>query len=153
VSSAVRAVIALGSNLENPQAQVQRAFDEIAGLPRTTLVARSRLFRTQPVGYRDQPGFVNACALVETALEPRELLDDLLDLERRHGRVRTVKDGPRTLDLDIVIYGERTIDEPGLTIPHPRAHERAFVLEPLVDVWPEAVIAGRGKAKDLLQRL
>ena len=132
---------------------MKRAFDEIGALPRTKLLAKSRIFRTEPVGYRDQPEFVNACALVETSLAPRELLDDLLALEKRHGRVREIRNGPRTLDLDIVLYGDRTIDEPGLTIPHPRAHERAFVLEPLVDVWPEAVIAGKGRASDLLARL
>ena len=153
MSDRVRAVIALGSNLDDPERQVKRAFDEIGALPRTKLLAKSRIFRTEPVGYRDQPEFVNACALVETSLAPRELLDDLLALEKRHGRVREIRNGPRTLDLDIVLYGDRTIDEPGLTIPHPRAHERAFVLEPLVDVWPEAVIAGKGKASDLLARL
>jgi len=153
LSDRVRAVIALGSNLDDPERQVKRAFDEIGALPRTKLLAKSRIFRTEPVGYRDQPEFVNACALVETSLAPRELLDDLLALEKRHGRVREIRNGPRTLDLDIVLYGDRTIDEPGLTIPHPRAHERAFVLEPLVDVWPEAVIAGKGRASDLLARL
>ena len=153
MSDRVRAVIALGSNLDDPERQVKRAFDEIGALPRTKLLAKSRIFRTEPVGYRDQPEFVNACALVETSLAPRELLDDLLALEKRHGRVREIRNGPRTLDLDIVLYGDRTIDEPGLTIPHPRAHERAFVLEPLVDVWPEAVIAGKGRASDLLARL
>ena len=151
--NAVRAVIALGSNMNDPQAQVQRAFEEIGALSQTKLLAKSRLYRTEPVGYRDQPEFVNACALVETALEPRSLLVDLLDIERRHGRVREIRNGPRTLDLDIVLYGDRTVDEPDLKIPHPRAHERAFVLEPLVDVWPEAVIPGHGKAVDLLKAL
>jgi 2-amino-4-hydroxy-6-hydroxymethyldihydropteridine diphosphokinase len=131
-------VIALGSNLDDPEAQVVRAFDEIAGLPGTRLVAKSRLYRTEPVGYGDQPKFVNACALVETSLAPRALLDNLLALEKRHGRVREIPNGPRTLDLDIIVYDERRVDEPGLTIPHPRAHERAFVLDPLRDVWPEA---------------
>ena len=146
----VRAVIALGSNLEGPEGQVQRAFDEIAALPQTRLLAKSRLFRTEPVGHREQPMFVNACALVETSLAPHALLDHLLELERRHGRVREIRNGPRTLDLDIVVYGEETIDEPGLTIPHPRAHERAFVLEPMVDVWPDASIPGKGRAADLV---
>ena len=153
MTSAVRAVIALGSNIEDPERQVRRAFDEIAALPATRLLAKSRLYRTEPVGYREQPMFVNACALVETALAPRALLDNLLALERRHGRVREMRNGPRTLDLDIVVYGDGKVDEPGLTIPHPRAHERRFVLEPLVDVWPEAPIAGQGTAKDLLARL
>lgn len=148
-----RAVVALGSNLEDPQAQVRRGFDEIAALPRTKLLARSALYRTAPVGFADQPAFVNACALVETELSPKELLEGLLAIERRHGRVRDVPNGPRTLDLDIVTYGESALHEPGLTVPHPRAHERAFVLAPLLDVWPEAIIPGRGRADACLARV
>lgn len=137
-----RAAIALGSNLDDPEAQVQRGFDEIAQLPQTQLLARSKLYRTAPVGYADQPDFINACALVETALAPRALLEGLLAIETSHHRVRSIPNGPRTLDLDIILYGDRVIDEPGLTIPHPRAHERDFVLNPLRDVWPDFVIAG-----------
>ena len=132
-----RAAIALGSNLDDPEAQVRRAFDEIAALPRTQLIARSRLYRTAPVGYADQPDFINACALVETSLAPRELLDGLLAIEQAHHRVRAVPNGPRTLDLDIILYGDEAVSEPGLTIPHPRARGRQFVLAPLNDVWPE----------------
>jgi len=132
-----RAAIALGSNLDDPEAQVRRAFDEIAALPRTQLLARSKLYRTAPVGHADQPDFINACALVETSLAPRGLLDGLLAIEQAHHRVRAVPNGPRTLDLDIILYGDRSIREPGLTIPHPRARERQFVLAPLKDVWPE----------------
>ncbi len=142
--------LALGSNLDDPESQVARGFEEIAALPRTTLLARSKLYRTAPVGYADQPDFVNACALVDTELAPRALLDALLAIEQAHGRVRAVRNGPRTLDLDIVLYGGRVIDEPGLQVPHPRAHERAFVLRPLLDVWPDAVIPGRGRASELL---
>ena len=142
----VRAAVALGSNLEAPEAQVLGAFDELAGLPGTRLLARSALYRTAPVGYLDQPAFVNACALVETTLGPRELLEALLAVERRHGRVRDVPNGPRTLDLDIVLYGDLVLHEHGLTLPHPRAHERAFVLAPLLEVWPDAIIPGRGAA-------
>jgi 2-amino-4-hydroxy-6-hydroxymethyldihydropteridine diphosphokinase len=105
------------------------------------------------VGYVDQPDFVNACAVVETALAPRELLEALLAVEAKHGRVRERPNGPRTLDHDIVLYGDRVIDEPGLRIPHPRAHERAFVLAPLVDAWPEAVIPGRGTARECLAKV
>lgn len=133
-----RAAIALGSNLDDPEAHVKRGFDDLAALPKTRLLARSKLYRTKPVGYADQPDFINACALVDTALAPRELLDGLLDIEKRHGRKREIPNGPRTLDLDIVIYGDQVIDEPGLTIPHPRAHEREFVLAPLRDIWPDA---------------
>lgn len=138
-----RAAIALGSNLDDPEEQVRRAFGEIAALPSTTLLAMSRLHRTVPVGYADQPDFVNACVLVETALEPRALLEALLAIEQAHGRVRAIPNGPRTLDLDIVLYGDRVVHEPGLVIPHPRARERAFVLDPLREVWPDAAIFTR----------
>ena len=134
-----RAAIALGSNLDDPEAHVNRGFDDLAALPRTKLLARSKLYRTRPVGYLDQPDFINACALVDTALAPRELLDGLLDIEKRHGRKREIPNGPRTLDLDIILYGDQKIDEPGLTVPHPRAKDRDFVLEPLAEIWPEAV--------------
>ena len=153
MTARVRAAIALGSNLEDPEAQVRRALDEIAGLPQTELMARSSLHRTVPVGYLDQPDFVNACALIETQLAPRALLAELLAIERRHGRVRALPDGPRTLDLDIVLYGDRVIAEPGLTVPHPRAHERAFVLAPLLEVWPDAIIPGKGSAAGRLRQL
>ena len=142
------AAIALGSNLDDPEAQVRRGFDEIAALPGTQLRARSKLYRTAPVGYADQPDFVNACALVDTRLAPRALLEGLLAIERAHDRVRTIPNGPRTLDLDIILYGDEVIDEPGLTIPHPRAHEREFVLKPLGDVWPGFVIPGVRKDSD-----
>ena len=135
-----RAAIALGSNIEDPEAQVARAFDEIAALPGTKLLKRSSLHRTKPVGYADQPDFVNAMALVETSLEPRALLDALLAIEKKHKRVRTIPNGPRTLDLDIIVYGSRVIDEPGLKVPHPRAKEREFVMVPLKEVWPDVVI-------------
>jgi 2-amino-4-hydroxy-6-hydroxymethyldihydropteridine diphosphokinase len=135
----VRAAVALGSNIDDPESHVNRAFDEIASLPQTRLLARSKLYRTKPVGYLDQPDFVNAMALVETALAPRALLDGLLGIEQRHGRKREIPNGPRTLDLDIVLYGDRVIEEPGLTVPHPRAREREFVLQPLREVWPDVV--------------
>ena len=147
---AVKAAIALGSNLEDPEAQVKRGFAELAALPDTWVVARSSLRRTAPVGYAEQPDFVNACAVVETRLAPRALLEALLAIEKRHGRVRDIPNGPRTLDLDIILYGGATIDEPGLKVPHPRAHERPFVLEPLVEAWPDAVIPGKGPAKSFL---
>ncbi|HYC37728.1 MAG TPA: 2-amino-4-hydroxy-6-hydroxymethyldihydropteridine diphosphokinase [Usitatibacter sp.] len=146
----VRAAIALGSNLDDPEAQVRRGFAELAALPETWVVARSSLRRTAPVGYAEQPDFVNACALLDTRLAARALLDALLAIEKKHGRVRELLNGPRTLDLDIILYGGAVIDEPGLRVPHPRAHERAFVLEPLVEIWPDAVIPGRGAARDFL---
>lgn len=153
MSAPVRAAIALGSNLGDPRAQVRRGFEEIARLPGTRLLARSALYRTDPVGFLDQPAFVNACALVETTLAPRALLEALLAIERLHGRVRDVPNGPRTLDLDIVLYGDATVAEPGLAIPHPRAHERAFVLFPLADVWPDARVPGHGPVAALRDRL
>jgi 2-amino-4-hydroxy-6-hydroxymethyldihydropteridine diphosphokinase len=140
MSEAVRAAIALGSNLDDPEAHVRRAFDDLGALPSTRVVALSSLHRTAPVGYADQPDFVNAVALIETALKPRALLEGLLAIEKRHGRVRTRPNGPRTLDLDIVLYGDEAIDEAGLCIPHPRAHQRDFVLKPLREVWPDAVL-------------
>jgi 2-amino-4-hydroxy-6-hydroxymethyldihydropteridine diphosphokinase len=149
----VRAVIAFGANLDGPEAQVRRAFAEVGALPGTRLLACSPLYRTAPVGFAAQPAFVNACALVETALGAHELLEALLAIERRHGRVRDVPNGPRTLDLDIVLYGDEALHEPGLTVPHPRAHERAFVLAPLLDVWPDAMIPGRGPAAAFRERV
>lgn len=149
----VRAVVALGSNLEDPKAQVRRAFAELDTLPGTRVLRRSSLWETAPVGYADQPAFVNACALVETTLVARALLDGLLAIERAHGRVRDIPNGPRTLDLDIVLYGEAPHHEEGLTLPHPRAHERAFVLAPLLEVWPDAIIPGRGAASQYRERV
>jgi 2-amino-4-hydroxy-6-hydroxymethyldihydropteridine diphosphokinase len=148
----VHAVVALGSNMDDPADQVRRGFEELGELPATRVIARSRLHRTAPVGFADQPDFINACALVETRLAPRALLDALLAIERAHGRVRETPNGPRTLDLDIILYGDTTLDAPGLKIPHPRAHARAFVLQPLLEVWPDAVIPGRGRAADLVVR-
>jgi 2-amino-4-hydroxy-6-hydroxymethyldihydropteridine diphosphokinase len=132
---------------------VNRAFGELAQLPQTRVSARSALYRTAPVGYADQPPFVNACAKLETRLAPRALLEALLAIERRHGRRRDIPNGPRTLDLDLILYGGEKIEEPALRVPHPRAHERAFVLAPLVDAWPEASIPGHGGAKDLLAKV
>ncbi len=141
-----QAAIGLGSNLDDPVAQVRRAFAGLARLPATRVTAQSPLYRTAPVGLAGQPAFVNAIALIETGLTPRALLEGLLAIEREHGRVRTVPNGPRTLDLDIVLYGDAVVDEPGLVVPHPRAHERAFVLAPLVDIWPDARFPGKGSA-------
>jgi 2-amino-4-hydroxy-6-hydroxymethyldihydropteridine diphosphokinase len=104
------------------------------------VLKRSSLYRTKPVGYADQPDFVNACALVETSLAPRALLDGLLAIEQAHGRKRGIPNGPRTLDLDIVLYGDRVIRERDLVIPHPRAQQREFVMQPLREVWPESLV-------------
>ncbi len=149
----VRAVVALGANLGDAAAAVEAAFGALAGLPSTRLLARSSLYRTAPVGYSDQPDFINAVALIETGLAPRALLDALLALERTQGRVRTFANAPRTLDLDILLYGGQAVHEPGLTLPHPRLHERAFVLVPLAEIAPDAEIPGHGRAADLAQRV
>jgi 2-amino-4-hydroxy-6-hydroxymethyldihydropteridine diphosphokinase len=145
--------VALGSNLDNPEEQVRTGLRELAALPETRLTGASSLYRSAPVGYRDQPDFVNAVARIETALRPRALLDHLLAIERRHGRVREFPNAPRTLDLDIVLYGDVTLREPGLTIPHPRMHERAFVVVPLAEIAPEAVVPGRGSVSRMLRNV
>ena len=143
-----RAFIALGSNLDNPQAQLLKAFEDIHALPQTRVLARSALYRSAPVGYSDQPDFVNAVAEIETALAPHELLEALLDIERRRGRNRTFRNAPRVLDLDVLLYDDLVCHDEGLTLPHPRMHERAFVLQPLLEIAPHCVIPGRGAAAD-----
>lgn len=139
------AYIALGANLGDPAATVNAAFAALSGLPQTRLVATSALYRTAPIGIADQPEFVNAAASVETTLTPEALLDALLAIEQQFGRVRAEKNGPRTLDLDILLYDEQIIATPRLTLPHPRLHLRAFVLYPLADLAPKLCIPGRGQ--------
>lgn len=146
----VAAYVALGSNLDGPRTQVERGFDALAALPETTLTARSRLYRTSPWGFVDQPDFVNAAARLATALPARRLLADLLDIEKRAGRVRGQPNGPRTLDLDLLLYGDVVLDSPDLVIPHPRLQQRAFVLLPLADIAPDLHIRGLGRVVDLL---
>ena len=145
------AYVALGANLEDPVSQVASGLAALAALPRTRLVAQSSLYRTAPVGYADQPDFINAVAAVETALSPRELLDALLAIEASHGRERRFPNAPRTLDLDVLLYGGLQVHEEGLTIPHPRLHERAFVLVPLAEIAPRCVVPGRGVVGELLR--
>ena len=145
----VTAYVALGANLENPALQVMAGLAALAGLPRTRLIAQSSLYRTAPVGYADQPDFINAVAALETALRPRELLDRLLTTELRHGRVREFPNAPRTLDLDLLLYGDLQLQQDGLTIPHPRMFERAFVLVPLNEIAPHCMIPGHGAVSGL----
>jgi len=147
------AFIALGANLDHPELQVEAGIRDLAGLPQTRLVRRSSLYSSAPVGYRDQPDFINAVAQIETGLGARDLLEALLAIELRHGRVRDFPNAPRTLDLDIVLYGSLTLHEPGLTIPHPRMHERAFVILPLAEIAPDTMVPGQGSVRDLLQRV
>ncbi len=151
--SATTAYVGLGSNLQDPAAQLKSAFAALAALPSTSVVARSSLYRSAPVGYADQPDFVNAVIALETELAPRALLDALLEIERRHGRVREFQNSPRTLDLDVLLYGDLQLREPGLTIPHPRMHERAFVLVPLAEIAPRQAIPGMGTVVEQLRRI
>ncbi|MBZ0106687.1 MAG: 2-amino-4-hydroxy-6-hydroxymethyldihydropteridine diphosphokinase [Sulfuricella denitrificans] len=149
---ATRAFIALGSNLDDPADQVSHAFGELDALPGTRLIARSSLYRSAPWGYSDQPDFINAVAEIETRLEPRILLEMLLEIEHRRGRVREFLNAPRTLDLDLLLYDGLVYHEHGLTLPHPRMHERAFVLMPLTEIAPGCVIPGQGAALACLAR-
>jgi 2-amino-4-hydroxy-6-hydroxymethyldihydropteridine diphosphokinase len=139
----VKSALGLGSNLGDRQAQITLALDSLAMHPHIDVLAVSALYQTPPWGKTDQPAFFNAAALIETDLAPRTLLEAVLGIERSLGRLRNELWGPRTIDLDILLYGEETIGEPGLTIPHPRIQERAFVIRPLADILPDAVIAGR----------
>jgi 2-amino-4-hydroxy-6-hydroxymethyldihydropteridine diphosphokinase len=147
------AYVALGSNLGDPVANVRAGVEALAMMPDTRLAAISSLYLNPPVGYVDQPDFVNAVARIETALAPRALLDELLEIERRFGRVRDFPNAPRTLDLDIVLYGSDATVEPGLVIPHPRMHERAFVVVPLAEIAPDLVVPGRGPVSALVRQL
>lgn len=141
------AYIALGSNLEQPEAQIRRALTELAALPDSRLVRHSSLYRSPPDGFAAQPDFVNAVAEIDTGLTPRALLDALLDIEHAHGRHRSFRDAPRTLDLDLLIYAELQSHEHGLTLPHPRMYRRAFVLVPLLEIAPDIVIPGFGRPR------
>ena len=146
----MRAFIALGANLGNPAAQVEQAMDELARLPNTRLTARSALYLSAAEGYAAQPDFVNAVALITTRLAPRALLEALLEIEARHGRRRDFKNAPRTLDLDLLLYDGLVLHEPGLSLPHPRMYERAFVLQPMHDIAPGQLIPGKGSVADCL---
>ena len=145
------AFIGLGSNMDDPRRQVLHALGALNNLPHTKVLARSALYRSAPVGYLQQPDFINAVAQLETTLAPRALLEALLQLEHECGRTRELRNGPRTLDLDILLYDDLQQHEHGLTIPHPQMHHRAFVLRPLLEIMPQCVIPGIGPAADALQ--
>ncbi len=138
------AYVALGANLGDPAATVRAAFAALANLPDSRVVRSSSLYRTAPVGITEQPEFVNAVAQQETDLAPEALLDALLEIEQRFGRIRAERNGPRTLDLDLLLYGDQFVSLPRLTLPHPRLHLRAFVLQPLAEIAPDLKIPGRG---------
>lgn len=149
-----RAYVGLGANLGPKEVTLLRAVDLLAGEPGVEVLAVSQLHETQPVGNTDQPDFLNGALSVDTSLSPRELLDALLRVEQELGRVRDDERwGPRTIDLDLLVYGDEIVDEPGLRVPHPRLHERRFALEPLVDLEPELVVPGLGAVSELLAQL
>ena len=146
-----RAYVGLGANLGDRERTLREAVDALGAGEGIEVVAVSTLRETEPVGVGQQPRFLNGAAALDTTLESRELLDRLLDVEQRFGRVRVPGEhGPRTLDLDLLLYGDEQIDEPGLTVPHPRLHERRFVLEPLAELAPGLVIPGLGRVESLL---
>ncbi len=150
----VEVFIGIGSNLAEPEQQVRRALYELGGLPATRLLAWSRLYRSRPMGPADQPDYVNAAALLSSGLEPEPLLDRLQALEAAHGRVREGERwGPRTLDLDLLLYGDQVIGTPRLTVPHPGLRERAFVLYPLADLKPDLVLPDGTLLADLVRQV
>lgn len=144
-----RAFIALGSNLENPQAQIERALHTIANTANIKLIQASSLYKTTPIGYDNQPDFVNAVAEIETKFSPLELLHTLLDIENQHGRERPFPNAPRVLDLDVLLYDKVVINTPELRLPHPRMHTRGFVMLPLAEIAPKISIGEHGYADDL----
>lgn len=149
------ACIGLGANLGDAAQTLRDAFQALAALPQATLRARSQLYSTPAWGNLDQPAFVNAAAVLETRLPAPDLLAALLEIERRFGRVRdpAVHWGPRALDLDVLLYGEQSIDLPQLQVPHPYLHERAFALLPLSEIAPDAIIPGHGRVRDAVMRV
>ncbi|MCW0456261.1 2-amino-4-hydroxy-6-hydroxymethyldihydropteridine diphosphokinase [Xanthomonas sacchari] len=151
----VQACIGLGGNLGDAAATLRAALAALDTLPQTRLLRASQLYRSPAWGREDQPDFINAAALVSTTLPAPELLQALLDLEQRHGRQRLPGErwGPRTLDLDLLLYAQAVIDLPGLQVPHPYLHQRAFVLLPLAEIAADAVIPGHGTVRDARDRI
>ncbi|SDY05604.1 2-amino-4-hydroxy-6-hydroxymethyldihydropteridine diphosphokinase [Nitrosomonas sp. Nm58] len=145
-----QAFIGLGSNLKNPLYQIRRAISLLAALPDCRLIKQSSLYRSAPMGSVDQPDFINAVVHLQTTLMPHDLLRALLEIERRCGRIRTYPNAPRTLDLDLLLYDDLQCHEEGLTLPHPRMHERAFVLQPLMEIKQDCMIPGQGLVTGLL---
>ena len=150
--SVTRAYAGLGANLGDRETTLRAAVAALSGEEGIEVLAVSTLRETEPVGVGQQPRFLNGVVALETTLAARELLDLLLAVEQRFGRVRIAGEhGPRTLDLDLLLYADEEIDEPGLTVPHPRLHERRFVLEPLAELAPGLVVPGRGDVESLLR--
>lgn len=149
-----RAYVALGANLGTREATLRRAVARLDARDDSVVVALSQLRETEPVGLLDQPRFLNGVVVLDTDLGPRDLLAVLLEIERELGRVRDgARNGPRPIDLDLLLYDGETLDEPELTVPHPRLHERRFVLEPLADIDPTLAVPGRGTVAELLAAL
>lgn len=148
------AYVGLGANLGDREATLRRAVELLGDQDGIAVVSVSQLRETDPVGYLDQPRFLNGAVAVETELGPHALLTTLLEVERQLGRVRDgIRNGPRAIDLDLLLYDELTLDEPHLTLPHPRLHERRFALEPLADLDPTLRVPGRGTVTELLGAL
>lgn len=150
MSGPVKAWVGLGSNLKDPLAQLALAITGLASLPRTSLLAQSSFYRSSPMGPQDQPDFVNGVVLLATELPAEALLDELQTLEENHGRERIVHWGPRTLDLDLLLYGDQKISSERLTVPHPGVAVRDFVLRPLLELDPELVLPNGLSASSLL---
>jgi 2-amino-4-hydroxy-6-hydroxymethyldihydropteridine diphosphokinase len=148
-----RAYVGLGANVGPREVTLLRAVDLLAETDAVEVVAVSQLRETEPVGVVDQPRFLNGAVAIETSLPPRALLQLLLDVERSLGRVRTERWGPRTVDLDLLVYGAEVVDEPGLRVPHPRLGERRFALEPIAELDPNLVVPGLGPVSDALAAL
>ena len=149
-----RAYVGLGANLDQPAVHVRTALVELSELPETVRVGHSRLYRSPPMGPADQPDYVNAVAVLDTGLAPRDLLRGLQAIEARHGRVRGQERwGPRTLDLDLLIFGEWRSADPALTVPHPGIADRPFVLWPLLEVAPDLRVPGLSTVRDLARGL
>ena len=147
------AIIALGSNLDNPAEQVRQAAQRIAELPEMVSFRLSSLYVTAPVGYAEQPDFINAVAQIDTNYSAFELLRELQNIEQQFGRVRTFQNAPRTLDLDIIDFNHENVNAPDLILPHPRAHLRGFVMLPLAEIAPDYVIGEYGSAADIAANL
>ncbi|KJV28261.1 2-amino-4-hydroxy-6-hydroxymethyldihydropteridine pyrophosphokinase [Aquitalea magnusonii] len=140
------AYVALGSNLEQPAEQIRAALAALAALAGTSVLAHSSLYLTTPVGYLDQPDFINAVAQLETSLSPHDLLEALMQIEAGFGRERSFRNAPRVLDLDILLYQDTVLDDPQLMLPHPRMHQRAFVMVPLAEIAPDLPVGEHGQA-------
>ena len=147
------AYVGLGANIGPREVTLLRAVDLLAEADDVDVLAVSQLRETEPMGVVDQPPFLNGAAQIETSLEPCALLELLLEIERTLGRVREERWGPRTVDLDLLAYGDRTVDEPGLRVPHPRLHERRFALEPLAELEPDLIVPGLGPVSAALAAL